>query len=266
MAGLTAAQFPYTGPYGLASSGLKSKGPTAEALKRAMGRLGLMPWNDYDQHYNQPLADALAVWDPGKTGYGEGRWQKIRAARVPAELPHAGELALDAYAVKLVQDEAGTLEPSPEEKVRAAISAFGYAVIQNERRIHYRQFRPVPVLVNPGGTYASDCSATVIQAFRFAQEVTGIRVPDPSKQGYSGYGNTDFYEDDHPKIGAPYRVGDLAHFHSSRHVIFCIKPGNVVTAEWCSHGHESSPELVHLASYTRFPEEFMFVVRPPLTV
>lgn len=261
---LTAQEFPYTGPYGLAASGLKSKGPTAEALKRAMGRLGFMPWNDYDQHYNQALANALAKWDPGKTGYGEGRWTRIRAARVPVEMPHAGEYALDDYAIKLVQDEAGVVGPSDIEKVRAAISQFGYAIIANRDKIGYRQFRPVPVLVNPNGRYDSDCSATVIQAFRYAKEATGLPVPDPAKQGYSGYGNTDWYEDDHPKVGSPYRVGDLAHFHSSRHVIFCIKPGNVTTAEWCSHGREASPELVHLYGYSRFPEEFMFIVRPPL--
>lgn len=261
---LTAQQFPYTGPYGLATSGLKSKGPTAEALKRAMGRLGLMQWNDFDQHYNQTLATALAKWDPGHTGYGEGRWQKIRAQRIPAELPHAGEYALDAYAIKLVQDEAGQLGPSDEERVRKEIAHFGYTIIGNAARIGYRQFRPGPTYVDPTSRYESDCSLTVIQAFGYARRVTGLNVPDPAKQNWSGYGNTDFYEDDHPRIGSPYRVGDLAHFHSSRHVIFCIKAGNVVTAEWCSHGREASPELVHLASYTRFPEEFMFVVRPPL--
>lgn len=262
---LTATQFPYTGPYGKPESSLPSKGPTCEALKRAMGRLGIIEWDDYDQHFNQKLAAALNVWDPGHTGYGEGRWRKIRSARIPAGLPHAGELALDFYAIKLVQDEAGQVAASTDEqKVKQAISRFGYTAIANKANIGYRQFRPGPVSVNPAGRYDSDCSLTVIQAFHYAQSVTGIQVPDPSKQGYSGYGNTDYFEDDHPKIGSPFQVGDLAHFHSSRHVIFCIKPGTVVTAEWCSHGRPEAPELVHLATYSRFPEEYMFTVRPPV--
>lgn len=263
MAPLTAQQFPWTGPYGKVGSGHKSKGPTAEALKRAMSRLGLMDWDDFDQHYNDKLERALDRWDPGKDGYGEGRWNRIRAARVPSGEAHAGERALDAYAIKLVQDEADTT-PSDEEKVRRAIAEFGFQIIANKDRIGYRQFRPVPTLVNPNGIYSSDCSATVLQAFAYAREITRLPVPDPAKLSYSGYGNTDYYEDDHPRIGSPFRVGDLAHFHSPRHVIFCIKGGTVATAEWCSHGRPESPELVRLPFYSRYPEEFLFVVRPPL--
>jgi hypothetical protein len=262
---LTAFQFPYTGPYGLPGSGLKSKGPTAESLKRAMSRMGLLAWDDFDQHYNQKLADALERWDPGKSGYGTGRWEKIRAARIPTGLVHAGEYALDQYARWLVQDEAEQhYESTAEQRVQECISTFGYTIIRNAANIGYRQFRPVPVNVDPAGHYSSDCSATVIQAFAYAKRKTGIDVPDPAKQRFSGYGNTDYYEDDWPKVGSPYRVGDLAHFRSSRHVIFCIKAGSVETAEWCSHGREASPELVKLYSYVRFPEEFMFVVRPRL--
>lgn len=263
---LTTTQFPYTGPYGLAASGLPSKGPTPEALKRAMSRLGFMPWNDFDQHYNKVLADALAKWDPGNTGYGKGRWEKIRAARIPAGKPHAGEYALDQYARWLVQDEADQhYESTAEARVMAAIAEFGYKAIANERNIHYLQYRPGRIADGPDGVYSSDCSLSVIQAFYYAKQKTGIDVPDPSKQGWTGYGNTDYFEDDWPKVGSPYRVGDLAHFRSARHVIFCIKPGSVSTAEWCSHGRDAGPELLHLDRYVRFPEEFMFVVRPPLT-
>lgn len=107
---LTVTQVPPTYPYGLPSSGLKSKGPTAEALKRAMSRLGYLPWQDFDQHFNQPLSDALAKWDPGHSGYGKGRWEKIRAAKV-REGAHAGEYALDSVAQQLIQDEYAAAHP-----------------------------------------------------------------------------------------------------------------------------------------------------------
>ena len=112
---LTVAQCPYTGPYGLPESGLRSKGPTAEALKRAMSRLGHMPWlgDDFDQHFNRPLSDALAKWDPGHTGYGKGRWEKIRGARVPKGEPHAGEYALDDIALQLIREDYLILHPPP---------------------------------------------------------------------------------------------------------------------------------------------------------
>jgi murein DD-endopeptidase MepM/ murein hydrolase activator NlpD len=83
------------------------------ALKRAMSRLGHLPWGDFDDYFNKPLANALAKWDPGNAGYGRGRWQKIRAARVPAELPHAGEYALDGPALQMIQDEWLAAHPPP---------------------------------------------------------------------------------------------------------------------------------------------------------
>ncbi len=34
-------------------------------------------------HKFADLTKALTAWDPGKAGYGEGRWKKARAATVP---------------------------------------------------------------------------------------------------------------------------------------------------------------------------------------
>jgi len=104
----------------------------------------------------------------------------------------------------------------------------------------------------------------VIQGYSYARRKTNLPVPDPSKQNYSGNGNTDWFEDDHPKVSGTYHVGDLAHFENERHVIMCIKAGDYKTAEWVSHGREAGPELVGLVKYSRYPGEFLFVVRPPL--
>lgn len=65
-----------------------------------------MPWVKFDNVFNLKLEQALDKWDPGNNGYAEGRWNKIRGAKVPQSLPHAGELALDSIAVALVLDEA----------------------------------------------------------------------------------------------------------------------------------------------------------------
>lgn len=111
---LTVAQCPFTGPYGLPSSGLRSKGPTCEALKRSMSRLGFLPWSlGFDEHFNDPLSDALAEWDPGHSGYGKGRWEKLRAARIPKGLAHAGEYACDAVALELIRQDYAEQHPPP---------------------------------------------------------------------------------------------------------------------------------------------------------
>lgn len=264
---LTPKAFPYTGPYGLPSSAHRSKGLTAEALKRAMGRMGFLAWTDFDQHYNRKLEAALDLWDPGKDGYGEGRWEKIRGAVIPSGLDHAGEFALDRYARKLVQDEAGETSSSTDEaRVMVQIEGFWRLAIANAAKWGYSQDRPFRVEVDPAAGGESDCSAMPVQAAAWAGRKTGVEVVDPSKNGFSGFGNTDLYEDDWPVVGSPFRIGDLAHFHSERHVIQCVKAGTVETAEWGSNGREAAPELIRLPTYAHFPSEFLFVVRPDLVV
>lgn len=264
---LSDKQFPYTGPYGLPTSTHRAKGPTAEALKRICGRMGVLDWTDYDQHYNLSLEHALDKLDPGKDGYGQGRWKLVRGLIVPAGRDHAGEYAADLYSRKLVQDEAGaTNEGDDEARVQKRITEFWTIAIANAGAWHYGQMRPGRVNVNPAAGGFSDCSLMVIQAVYYAGRMTGVPVEDPARMSFSGYGNTDWFEDDWPKIGSPFRVGDLAHFHSERHVIQCIKAGTVSTAVWGSNGREAAPERVVLSSYNRFPGEYLYTVRPTLLV
>lgn len=76
--------------------------------------MGFLPWTKFDDAFNLRLELALDKWDPsGANGYGLGRWDKIRAAKVPQSLPHAGELALDSIAIALVKDEADPLPQLP---------------------------------------------------------------------------------------------------------------------------------------------------------
>lgn len=269
---LTERQVPYTGPYGLATGPLKSKGPTAEALKRFFGRLGYIEWNDYDQHYNKMLGDAMMKYkqkhgimpDPS---YGRQVWIIMRGQKVPAGRPNSGEYCFDYLSRYMIQAEAKVeADSDAEERVQYFIREYWLKAIANNPAYSYSQNRPVKVDMNPStSTAIGDCSGTIIQAVYYAGKKAGVKVVDPAKFRFTGYGNTDYYEDDWPKVGSPYRIGDIAHFHSSRHVIQCIKAGTSTTAQWGSHGWEGSPELIgSLAGYYRFPEEFMYVVRPQL--
>lgn len=105
MATISKADFPYTGPYSVEGNG-KHKGNTALCLKRAMSRLGFLPWEPdvWDNAFNKKLEAALDEWDPGKNGYAEGRYDKIRAAVVKTG-SHAGEQALDSVCISQVQTE-----------------------------------------------------------------------------------------------------------------------------------------------------------------
>jgi peptidoglycan hydrolase-like protein with peptidoglycan-binding domain len=272
---LTEKQLPYTGPYyGPSDPKGPNKGATPEALKRMLSRLGLFePWTEFDQHYNAKLETAMKQFQrdngitPASGQYGKGAWEAARKARVPQGRLNQGEYAMDRFGRWLIQNEAKQFaDSSQEERVQEQISAFGELAIRNQAQIHYSQARPVTLSVNPTAGFTSDCSGIVVQAFYYARSKTSLNVPDPAMQNWTGYGNTDYYEDNWPKVPAPYRVGDLAHFHSERHVMFCIEPGDYRTAIWCSHGSEGGPERLTLAGYSRFPSEFLFVVRPPLVI
>lgn len=243
------------------------------ALKRAVSRLGLLGWVEFDQVYDELLEGGLKEWQdlvgihPASGQYGKGTWERLRAAVIPAGRPHAGELALDVVAQTLVQDEAEHTATSEDEaRVQQYVTEFWTIAIANSERWHYdSKTRPYPVDVDPAAGGKSDCSAMVFQAHAYARKKTGLNVPDPAKQNWTGFGNTDRFEDDWPKVGPPFRVGDLAHFKNERHVIECIQAGDVDTAQWGSNGREEAPELIpSLRSYGRYPDEFLFVVRPTL--
>lgn len=271
---LTPKQVPYTGPYAKAGNpkGIKSRGPTAEAMKRALSRAGAptLPWRDFSDEYNENLE---AAWDwygpidaPNLNGYADGRWKLLRLMMCDPDGPNAGQHALDIVGQTLIQNEAGATSDSGRmEKFQAALTAAALRALAAGSRWRYDEhFRPVALnidVANPPGT--SDCSGSVIQLTDRARRDAGLLavIQDPAQQNWSGFGNTDRNEDDWPKVSAPYRVGDLAHFGGPGHVIMCITPGDARTARWWSFGHEP-PEDLTLATYRRFPDDFRFVVRP----
>jgi hypothetical protein len=97
-----------------------SDGPDIEAIKRGVSRLGRWPWAEggkFDQDYSARFAHGEAggnVDDSGIAGIqrqsglddtgnlGSKTFQIIRCALVPDGLPHAGEPALDGYALELL--------------------------------------------------------------------------------------------------------------------------------------------------------------------
>lgn len=240
---LSTKQVPYTGQKGSDATKHDSDAPTIEALKRAMVRLDYLqkPLDQLDTKW--PAGGAfdqafgrwkLAVGLSNDHTYGENAWDKIRAAKVTSG-SHAGEYALDSYAQNLIQQEAAGSSTSDVQRVRDAITSFCEQAIA-EPDWYYSQARAVDVSVNPNGPTTSDCSGSAIQAFAWAKTKTGLPVKDPSQQGWSGYGNTSYYEDDWPTVTGSYLVGDLAHYDG--HVCIVYHEGNWDTADLFSFGSE----------------------------
>lgn len=264
---LSAKAAPYTGPFSSDATKLPHSAPTIQALKRMMVREGRMTapaggmlnltneWpagGKFDQAYRKWQRDNDLA---GDGVYGEQAWKFARAEKLPD-----GSHALDDYAAALIRGEWEDQNVPSEEDFRAAVTLFCLRAEANEDNWHYRLARPLDVSVEPTAGYVvSDCSMFVIQSYHWASKESGLVVPDPSKQGWSGYGNTDFFEDDHPRVAAPFKVGDLAHY--AGHVTICRKAGDARTAVFTSHGMEAGP----IPTSLNYRSDLRFVVRPPLS-
>jgi hypothetical protein len=120
-------------PPDAASKGKKPSvaGPDVEAYKRIVSRCGRWAWTQYDQTYSNGFAHGKSG-NVGETGVaGVQRQQKIsdtgwigpdtfnllRSIRIPLGLPNAGNPAMDAYSVDLINaawKRFGGKEPIPK--------------------------------------------------------------------------------------------------------------------------------------------------------
>jgi hypothetical protein len=263
--GLTEKEAPFTEPYALAGNkkGYRSKGNTALAVKRALAHLGFLKWepDKWDNQWNEKVNDAATAWKRKREIGTDGSWGKkahdtMRTAwyeKDGDQLP-----AFDGESQRLLKEEQAAQQPSSsdEERVREAITDFCERAINEPW--NYTQNRAIDVSVDPDANDVdSDCSGSTIQAFHYAKRETGLDVQDPSQQGWSGYGNTNYYEDDWPTVSSPFKVGDLAHYDG--HVCVCYHAGDATTSRWFSFGSEppSSRTLY-------YRDDFRKVVRPRL--
>lgn len=269
---------PFIEPYARAGNpnGFRSKGNTALAVKRALAHLGFLEWepDKWDNQWNEKLNSAAADWKAVRglipADSSDGSWgEKAHATMRGTWFGEDKRDAFDGESQRLLKEEKKAWDAAhappppddsgktPEQRVREQITKFCEMGIA-EPDWYYSQARAVDTTVNPNGPVTSDCSGSVIQMFRFARDKTGLDVPDPAKQGWSGYGNTTWYEEEHPKVtNGQYLVGDLAHYDG--HVCCCYHGGNADTADWWSFGSEPpSKRKLHYRS------DFRFVVRPPL--
>lgn len=121
-------------------------GPDCEAYKRVVSRAGRWPWQDFDRAYSNAFAHGKPggnVADSGVAGVqrqghispdtgwvGQETFNLLRSIRIPAGLPHAGEPAMDATAVELVDAAYDRFhgQPAPTGKLtRKAIPSPNYS-------------------------------------------------------------------------------------------------------------------------------------------
>lgn len=261
------------------------RGDDVTAFKRAISRAGrLEPWAPatWNNTYGEAFAKGDGSGNVGKSGVrgfqrqqwpqdtdmqtgnlGDKTYQSIRRSLISdPESVHYKEPLLDSEAIRLLKKAA--VELSEDAKINAFRTALADFCNRSEDASSsawvYSQARPYSGLgVEPEKAHSNDCSSYVILAYYWGRIKSGLKVPDPSKYLYNGYGNTWDDEDGHPRVSSGnFLVGDLAHYDG--HVTICKKAGNSDTSRWSSFGSEPRPEEKTL--YYR--SDFLKVVRPPL--
>lgn len=108
-------------------------GPDIEAYKRTVSRAGRWKWGTFDQSFSNGFSHGKSgnVGESGLAGIqrqqhldatgwvGEKTFNTLRSIRIPKGLPHSGEPAMDATAVKLVNEAwsiyKGAAAPPPSQ-------------------------------------------------------------------------------------------------------------------------------------------------------
>jgi hypothetical protein len=116
-----------------------SPGPDIDAYKRVVSRAGRWPWQKFDENFSNAFSHGKGTGNVGDSGVaGIQRQQKIddtgwigpatfktfRSIKIPAGLPHAGQMAMDVTAQNLIAEAwtlfggKETVPPEPGKTVR----------------------------------------------------------------------------------------------------------------------------------------------------
>lgn len=123
-------------------------GPDVLAYKRTVSRAGRWEWGEFDDTFSNNFAHGKSGGDVGDSGVagvqrqshldatgwiGEKTFNLLRSIRIPEGLPNAGQMAMDATAVKQIDqawDKFKGAEPQPPSKGTVRGSALDKAISQ----------------------------------------------------------------------------------------------------------------------------------------
>ena len=249
------ADVPFPRPLKLGDRGIDVEG-VGRALCKAQVYVPLTVFNtapeSWRRTFGQRKVDAV-----NKLRRAEG-WKPTGVYNEPVKYVLQDGGYFDERAIALIERYRPPVSPAPE-RIRAAITDFCRRAESYERMWHYTQHRPFGGFgLAPEREHFADCSGYSILVYYWARQETSLAVPDPSGYAYKGWGNTWDDLDSHPRVGAPFEVGDLAHYEG--HVTICRLRGNSSTAVFSSFGREAGPENTML----NYRSDLRFVCRPPL--
>ena len=209
-------------------------GPDIEAYKITVSRAGRWPWQDFDRDYSDPFAHGKSGMVPetgvagiqrqqhiDDTGWiGKTTFNTLRSIIIPEPLDHAGEYAMNAYAVSLI-NEAWTMfeghEPPPPDTRTVRLKALDLAKTQigyAETGNNYNKYGDWY-----GMNYQPWCAIFCTWAFETNGPVTSPSFVRGSRYAY-----------------VPYIVGDARAGRYGLHTTGAPIPGDLVCYDWNWNG------------------------------
>ena len=210
-------------------------GPDVQAYKRTVSRAGRWPWGTFDDAFSNGFSHGKAGGNVGESGIagvqrqgdmddtgwvGEKTFNLLRSIRIPEGLPHAGEAAMDATAVNLVNkafDRFHGNEPPPAERGSVREAALSRAISQ----LGVKESPPDSNQVKYSNWYGMIgpwCAMFVSWCYEYGAQDVGTDSPTFRKGAYYSY--------------CPYMVNDARERVNGLSTTDDPRPGDIVLYDW----------------------------------
>jgi hypothetical protein len=218
-------------------------GSDVEAYKRTVSRAGRWEWQAFDQAYSNAFAHGKSG-NVGETGVGGVQRQNgisdtgfignqtfnlLRSIRIPAPLPHAGEPAMDARAVELVNAawERFRGDPSPlPERAEASRARLAKA----KAEVGYRENPAQSNLTKYGSWYGMDGQPWCAMFVTWCDAMSGKSTPSFVRGRNYAF--------------VPYIVTDARLAVNGLSITSTPEPGDLVCFDWTLDGEYQHVGLV----------------------
>lgn len=212
-----------------------SDGSDVEAYKRTVSRAGRWVWQAFDQAYSNGFAHGKGpnVVDSGVAGIqrqqnmddtgwiGEPTFNALRSIIVPMGLPHAGEHAMDARAVELINMAWGRFGGSELDEPPAGDAATA-RLKKAQKEIGYRESPSNSNQNKYGSWYGMNGVPWCAIFVTWADQMGGDPTPSFHKSSYYSY--------------VPYIVSDARAGRRGLTVTSAPRPGDPVCYDWAWDG------------------------------
>lgn len=220
--------------------------PDVEAYKRTVSRAGRWKWQAFDQAYSNGFAHGKSgnVSETGVAGVqrqaniqptgfvGLTTFNLLRSIRIPDGLPHAGEAAMDARSVELVNaawDRFGGQEaPDPESgpSAQARLS-------QAKREVGQGESQPSSNMTTYGQWYGQNGQPWCAMFCTWADQTSGKATASMQRGSFYAY--------------VPYIVSDARLCLRGLSLTSTPKPGDLVCYDWAGDGEYDHIGIVETA-------------------